>query len=259
MTTRLTILGSSGGYSGPENPTSGFLLEAGGTRLWIDAGHGTFSALQRAADYAGIDAILVSHVHADHCVDLYALNIALRFHEQGVLRKRLYCPLEVWERMPKLLGDTPEAVEGFHKTFDFHPVAAGETVHIAGESAGVRTSFLRTDHPNYCLAMRLETEDGVLTYSADTGPGADLAGFARGSDLLLCEATYQEGLVGAPVHLTARQAAGTALRAGVRDLVLTHVWPAFDPRRSVEEARSAAGDVHVEWAAPGSTFDLRRG
>ena len=250
----LTILGSSGGYSGPNNPTSGFLLEAGGTRLWIDAGHGTFGALQRVADYARIDATLVSHVHADHCVDLYALNVALRFHEQGVLRMPLYCPLEVWERLPLLLGDAAEAQEGFKKTFDFHPIAAGETVELAG----VRTSFLRTDHPNYCLAMRLETAEGVLAYSADTGPGADLAGFARGSDLLLCEATYQEGLAGAPVHLTARQAAETARRAGARDLVLTHVWPPFDPRRSVEEARSAAGDVRVEWAAPGSAFDVRR-
>jgi ribonuclease BN (tRNA processing enzyme) len=256
---RLTILGSSGGYSGPNNPTSGFLLEAGGARLWIDAGHGTFSALQRFEDYTQIDAVLVSHVHADHCVDLYALNIALRFHEQGVLRKPLYCPLEVWERVPLLLGDSAEAKEGFHKTFDFHPVAAGEAVHIGDQPAGIRASFLRTDHPNYCLAMRLESDEGILTYSADTGPGADLAGFAEGSDLLLCEATYQEGLVGAPVHLTARQAAETALRASVRDLVLTHVWPEFDPRRSVEEARSAAGDVRVEWAAPGSTFDLRRG
>ncbi len=252
---RLTILGSSGGYSGPENPTSGFLLEAGGARLWIDAGHGTFSALQRVADYTAIDAVLVSHVHADHCVDLYALNIALRFHEQGVLRKPLYCPLEVWERVPLLLGDSAEAQEGFRQTFDFHPVAAGETVELAG----ARVSYLRTDHPNYCLAMRLETDEGILTYSADTGPGADLAGFARGSDLLLCEATYQEGLVGAPVHLTARQAAETALRAGVRDLVLTHVWPAFDPQRSVEEARSVGGDLRVEWAAPGSAFDIRRG
>jgi ribonuclease BN (tRNA processing enzyme) len=251
---RLTILGSSGGYSGPNNPTSGFLLEAGGARLWIDAGHGTFSALQRVADYTGIDAVLVSHVHADHCVDLYALNVALRFHEQGVLKMPLYCPREVWERVPLLLGDSAEAKEGFHKTFDFHPVEAGEALAVAG----VRVSFLRTDHPNYCLAMRLETDEGILTYSADTGPGTDLAGFAEGSDLLLCEATYQEGLVGAPVHLTARQAAETALRAGVRDLVLTHVWPAFDPQRSVDEARSAAGDVRVEWAAPGRTFDLRR-
>lgn len=249
---RLTILGSSGGYSGPDNPTSGFLLEAGGARLWIDAGHGTFSALQRVADYTGIDAILVSHVHADHCVDLYALNVALRFHERGVLRMPLYCPLEVWEKVPLLLGDSAES---FRQTFDFHEIATEGSVEVAG----VRASFLRTEHPNYCLAMRLETDEGILTYSADTGPGTDLAGFARGSDLLLCEATYQEGLVGAPVHLTARQAAETALRAGVRDLVLTHVWPAFDPRRSVEEARTAAGDVRVEWAAPGSVFGISRG
>lgn len=256
---RLTILGSSGGYSGPNNPTSGFLLEAGGARLWIDAGHGTFSALQRVADYAEVDAVLVSHVHADHCVDLLALNIALRFQEQGVLRKSLYCPQEVWQRLPLLLGDSAEAKEGFHKTFDFHPVAAGDTVDIAGPLAGVRVSFLRTDHPNYCLAMRLETGEGILTYSADTGPGADLAGFARGSDLLLCEATYQEGRVGAPTHLTARQAAETALRAGVRDLVLTHVWPPFDPQRSLEEARAVDGDLRVEWAAPGSAFSISRG
>ena len=251
---KLTILGSSGGYSGPENPSSGFLLEHAGARLWIDAGHGTFSALQRHTDFTGVDAILISHVHADHCVDLYAFNIAMRFHEQGVLRRSLYCPLEVWERMPLLIGDPPEGEKGFGQSFDFHPTEAGGTVEVCG----IRANFLRTDHPNYCLAMRLESGDGILTYSADTGPGADLAGFARGSDLLLCEATYQEGRVGAPVHLTARQAGETAHRADAGRLVLTHVWPPYDPRRSVDEARAAAGDVHVEWAAPGAAFEVRR-
>ncbi|HEX3125769.1 MAG TPA: MBL fold metallo-hydrolase [Thermoanaerobaculia bacterium] len=251
---KLTILGSSGGYSGAENPSSGFLLEHAGARLWIDAGHGTFSALQRQTAFTGVDAILISHVHADHCVDLYAFNIAMRFHEQGVLRRSLYCPQEVWDRMPLLLGDPPEGEKGFGQSFDLHPTEAGGTVEVCG----VRVSFLRTDHPNYCLAMRLESEAGVLTYSADTGPGADLAGFAQGSDLLLCEATYQEGRVGAPVHLTAAQAGETALRAEARRLVLTHVWPAFDPRRSVEEAQAAAGGLNVEWAAPGATFEVRR-
>jgi ribonuclease BN (tRNA processing enzyme) len=253
---KLTILGSSGGYPGPENPSSGFLLEHAGKRFWLDAGHGTFGALQRLVDVTEIDAILISHVHADHCVDLYGFNIAMRFHEQGVLRRSLYCPREVWERMPLLLGDPPEGEKGFGQSFDFHPTEAGGAVELEG---GLRVSFLRTDHPNYCLAMRLESEEGVLTYSADTGPGADLAGFARGSDLLLCEATYQEGLIGAPVHLTAAQAGETALRAGARRLVLTHVWPPFDPLRSVGEAQAAAGGVQVDWAAPGATFEVRRG
>jgi ribonuclease BN (tRNA processing enzyme) len=251
---RLTILGSSGGYPGPGNPSSGFLVEHATARLWLDAGNGTFSALQRLGDYTKTDAILVSHVHPDHCADLYSLHIALRFHEQGILQKPLYCPREVWQRVPLLMGDPPEAEDNFRKTFDFHPVEAGGAVEVGG----VRVSFLRTAHPNYCLAMRLESGSGIITYSADTGPEADLAGFARDSDLLLCEATYQEGRVGAPVHLTARQAGATALRAGVRDLVLTHVWPPYDPHLSVDEARATAGDVHVEWAAPGATFEVRR-
>ncbi len=252
---KLTILGSSGGYAGPQNPTSGFLLEHAGARLWIDAGSGTLSALQRLGGLDATDAILVSHVHPDHCSDLYPLNIALRFHERGVLRKSLHCPREVWERMPLLLGDAPEGEEAFAKSFDHHEVAADTVTEVCG----LRISFLRTEHPNYCLAMRLECEDGVLTYSADTGPGTDLAAFARGSDLLLCEATYQEGRVGAPVHLTARQAGERAHRAGVRNLVLTHVWPTFDPRRSVEEAAETAGEARVAWAEPGAVFEVRAG
>lgn len=253
---RLTILGSSGGYPGPDNPASGYLVEHASARLWVDAGNGTFSALQRVADFTRLDALLVSHAHPDHCADLYSAYIAMRYHDQGAIRTRLFSPLEVWQRVPLLMGDPPEAQHGFAQTFDFHPVDAGESVEICG----VRVSFLRTDHPGHCLAMRLESEDGVLTYSADTGPGADLAGFARGSDLLLCEATYQEAHQGPAFHLTARQAAETALRAGARQLVLTHLWPPLDPRLSVEEARSGigSGDLRVEWAAPGSTFEVRR-
>jgi len=252
---RLTILGSSGGYPGPNNPTSGFLVEHAGGKVWLDAGHGTFSALQRATDCTKIDAVLVSHVHADHCVDLHAMYVAFRFRVEGVLQKRLCCPREVWERVPVLTADPPEAEAAFRVAFDVQPIDAGDVIDVAG----FRVSFLRTDHPNHCLAMRLESGEGILTYSADTGPNADLAGFARGSDLLLCEATYQEGKIGAPVHLSARQAAETAVRAGVRDLVLTHVWPTFDPQVSVEEARGVAGDVRVEWAAPGVAFAVRAG
>jgi ribonuclease BN (tRNA processing enzyme) len=105
--------------------------------------------------------------------------------------------------------------------------------------------------------MRIETPEGTLTYSADTGPGADLAAFAQDSDLLLCEASYQEGKMGAPVHLSARQAAETARRANVRELALTHVWPTLDPRISVAEAQDAAGNLPIRWAKPGEVFEIR--
>ena len=251
---RLRILGSSGGYPGPDNPSSGYLLEHATARIWLDAGSGTFSALQRIEDIARVDAIFVSHVHADHCADLLMLFIALRYREEGVLRMPLYCHQEVWERVPRLLADLPEAEATFGEVFDFHPLEERSVVEVGG----VRASFLRTDHPNTTLASRFESDSGILTFSADTGPGADLAGFARGSDLLLCEATYQEARRGAPVHLTARQAAETARRAEVPDLLLTHFWPPHDRAVTLDEARSAAGDIQVRLAMPGGDFPFGR-
>jgi ribonuclease BN (tRNA processing enzyme) len=249
---RLRVLGSSGGYPAPGNPCTGFLLENGASRIWIDAGNGTFAELQRWADFTKLDALFLSHVHADHCADVYPLWVAIRFHPAGGLRLPLYCPPGSREVL------APQLLEGGWEqlglTFDFHFIDAGDSVEVGG----ARFRFLRMDHPAHTLALRIETGEGTLTYSADTGPAADLAGFAQGSDLLVCEATYQEGKMGAPVHLSARQAAETARRAGVRELALTHVWPTFDPKVSVEEAQAVAGEIPVRWAGPGEVFEIGR-
>jgi ribonuclease BN (tRNA processing enzyme) len=249
---RLRVLGSSGGYPAPGNPSSGFLLEHGGAKLWLDAGSGTFAELQRAVDFTRLDALVLSHVHADHCADVYPLHVAIRYGVGGGFRLPLYCPPGTRETLAPLLMEG--GWEELGQAFDFHTVEAGDAVEIAG----IRLSFLRMDHPPHTLGVRAETDAGVLTYSADTHTGADLAGFARGSDLLLCEATYQEAKMGGPVHLSAAQAGEAARRAGVRELALTHVWPTFDPRISVEEAGAAAGGIPVRWARSGEVFDLGR-
>jgi ribonuclease BN (tRNA processing enzyme) len=248
---RLHVLGSSGGYTAPDNPNSGFLIEHGATRLWMDAGTGTFAALQRLADYTRIDAIVLSHVHADHCADLYPLQVALTYQVGSPPKSvPLHAPPGALESLGGLLGK--DGVESLRRTFPYRSIEEGQALEVGG----IRLSFLRTDHPIHTLAIRAETPAGTLTYSADTGPGADLAGFAAGSDLLICEATYQEGKVGPPVHLTARQAGDTARRAGVRELAVTHVWPTFDPGISVAEARDAAGGIPVRWARPGEVFQI---
>lgn len=250
---RLHVLGSSGGYPVPGNPNSGFLLEHGDTRLWLDAGTGTFARLQSLMDFTRVDALVLSHVHADHCADVLPLYVAIQYGVASGLRIPLYCPPGVRETLGPFFGEGGSDELG--KAFDFKTIDAGDTIG----AGGVRMTFLRTQHPAHTLAIRAETSDGVLTYSADTGPAADLAGFARGSDLLVCEATYQEGKVGAPVHLSAREAGETARRAGVRELALTHVWPSFDPEVSLREAREAAGDLPVRWAGSGEVFEIGRG
>jgi ribonuclease BN (tRNA processing enzyme) len=248
---RLRVLGSSGGYPAPGNPSSGFLLEHGAAKLWIDAGNGTFAELQRIADFTRVDAILLSHVHADHCADIYPLHVAVRYGVGGGFKLPLYAPPGTAEALGGLLG--PTGAEQLAEAFDFQTIEAGQGIEVAG----VRFSFLRTDHPAHTLAMRAETAEGTLTYSADTGPNVDLAGFAHGSDLLLCEANYQDRRMGVPLHLSARQAAGIARQAGGRELALTHVWPTLDPKDSLREARDEAGEgLPIRWAGPGETFEI---
>jgi ribonuclease BN (tRNA processing enzyme) len=253
---RLHVLGSSGGYPRADNPCSGFLLEAAGARLWIDAGHGTFSALRRLlaplqmADLGRLDAVVLSHLHPDHCVDLYALHVALLWGELKGTRLPLYAPPGARETLVPLLFENGAAK--FDGAFDYRVIEEGSEIEIAG----VRGTFLRTQHPVHTLAMRLSTPQGVLTYSADTGPETDLARFAQGSDLALFEATYQEAAQGAPVHLSAVEAAERARQAGAKALALTHVWPPLEHRVSLDEGTAAAGGIPVSLALPGGVYDL---
>lgn len=258
---RLTVLGSSAAYPVPGNPSSGYLVEAAGTRAWLDAGTGTFSALQTLAltqgwDWRELDAVILSHAHADHCLDLVPYYYALRFRKDppppGENRRLpAFWPAGTRE----LLGRIVEEEEGEDKlgrVFAPRTVADGDEVGIGP----LKISFAVTDHGPPTLAARFDDGHHRLVYTADTGPAVDLAPFAKGADLLLADATYQEDLVGPPVHLTAAQAGELARRAGVHRLVLTHVWPTFDPERSLEEARAVAGGVPVALARPGAVFDI---
>lgn len=247
---RLRVLGSSGAYPRADNPSTGFVLETSEGRLWLDAGTGTFAALQRAdVPFTRLDALVLSHLHADHCLDVFPLYYALRFTrgEGWGSERRLpvYAPPGARETLAGLLA--PDDAATFARVYDFREIDEGSTV----EAAGLRLTFLRTRHPIHTLAVRAEGAGAVLTYSADTGPGTDLPRFARGSDLLLCEATYQNAKIGGPLHLSAAQAAETAVEAGARALALTHLWPDLDPEVSLAEARAAAPGLSIRHVRTG--------
>lgn len=251
---RLRVLGSAGIYPTADNPSSGFLLDGAGARIWLDAGTGTFAALQAVEDPTALSAVVLSHGHADHCLDLFPLHYALLLHPEGSRRLPLYCPSETWRRLLRFHGKSAD--DRLEQSFDFHAVDAGEKVVVED----VELTFQRTDHPGHTLAVRAACDAGVVAYTSDTGPGVDLVPFVRRADILLCEATYQRDHGGRPVHLSAEEAGALAQQAEVGELVLTHIGPQLDPARSREEARSTAQAIPVSVARPGKVYQvLQRG
>lgn len=249
---RLTVVGCSGSFPGPDSAASCYLVEAGGQRVLLDLGSGALGALARHMDIYDVDAVLLSHLHADHCFDLAGLYVARRYHPGGVSgRIPVYGPPGVADRMSTAYGvDQPSA--GMRAEFDFHEWIDGDTYAVGA----LAVTVARVAHPVPCFAMRIEHDGRSLVYSGDTGECGSLVSLARDADLLLCEASYVEGVDNPPdLHLTGKQAAEHATAARVGRLVLTHVPPWYDGEQAMSDARPAfVGPLDL--ARPGATYDV---
>ncbi len=243
---RLRVLGSNATYPTPGHPASGYLVDHDGTLVLLDAGPATFPALMDHIDPAGLDAIVLSHVHADHSADVFALFAALRYGSAGVSALPLLAPDGVAERIACFAGADPG--HDLFRIFDFRTVAPGDRVRIGS----VLLSFAAAVHPVPAVVTSVTGGDRRLVYSGDTGPGSDLVQAAAGAQVLLCEATTQgtPGPDAYPYHLSAGQAGQIAREAGVERLIVTHLAPGSEPTVSVSEAAEAFGGP-VGWAAPG--------
>jgi ribonuclease BN (tRNA processing enzyme) len=244
---RLTVIGCAGSFPGPDSPASCYLLEAEGFRLVIDMGNGSLGVLQRYAELFGIDAVCLSHLHSDHCVDLAAYWVARQFAPDGARPPiPVYGPPGTAARVRPDLGPGGHGGHGGHRghadddppgpsRFDFHDLVPG-----TAEIGPFRISADHMNHPVETFGFRVEHRGWRLAYSADTGESSALVRLAEGADLLLCEASFLDGQDTPPnLHLTARQAAEHADRAGVGQLVLTHLVPWNDRGRSLTEASDA--------------------
>lgn len=231
---KLIVLGSFGTWARPGGAASGYLLEADRCRVWLDAGTGTLASLQAYADPFSLDAIVVSHRHFDHFLDLYPYSFARL--SNGLDRLPLHAPPGMFEHAARIEESLPDA-------FESRPVEVGATFEIGP----FRFDTAPMVHPVPTLGMRISSNGSTLAYSADTGPTDQLVAIARGADVLLSESTYArpgEGPGG--LHLAARQAGEHAARAGVGRLVLTHIRPEADRDVAREEAAAAyEGDVAI--------------
>lgn len=256
---QVTIVGASGSVSGPHSSASSYLVQApheGRTfSLLLDLGPGSFGALYRYLDPSELDALALSHLHPDHCVDVCGLYVAGR-----------YAPDAPWQRIP-VYGpwSTPARLARAYEVngptepgltiaewFDYRVWQPEQTIG----PFSVRTC--RVAHPVEAYAIRVENADGggSLVFTGDTGPTPALAELARGADLLLSEAAFLSGPDNPPdLHLTGAEAAAVADEAGVGLLVLTHIPPWHDPAQVLAEAR-AVWDGPTELAVSGARWTL---
>lgn len=245
MTTRLTILGSSGRFATAERASSGYLLEVDGHRLWLDAGSGTWRNLLGHCAFDEVEGVILTHRHPDHVTDVFQLQHALLYGPKGKLPE-----IPLWA--PAETIDSLSAYDDLGDAFETHAVEGGATIEFAG--ATIR--FVSMAHPPETVGVRVETGDGVLAYSADSGEEADFRALAGDADLFVCEASNQDSDEIWEGHLRASQAGRIAGEADVRRLVLTHLPVERDLDLSLAEARGAAG-IPIELAADNDTYEVR--
>ena len=248
---KLTVVGCSGSIPGPDSASSCYLLEHDDFRVVIDLGHGALGQLQRYIPLEAIDAVVLSHLHADHCVDLVALQVAHRYGSysfDGPIP--VFGPDDAAERVAAIAGMA--TIRPLQSSFTFRELG------VAASIGPFRVRAERVAHPVEAYGVRFEAADGSLTYSGDTGPCQALIDLADGVDVLLAEASFVHGADNpADLHLTGRDAGQAATAAGAGRLVVTHVPPWYDAASMRREASEAfAGPVDL--ATPGLVLDLGR-
>jgi ribonuclease BN (tRNA processing enzyme) len=252
---RLTIVGCSGSYAGPDSAASCYLVEQEHEgRIWrilFDLGSGAFGQLQRYVDPGDIDALFISHLHADHFYDISGYFVVRTWHPSGKMS-----PLPTWgpKGMAKQIAAGygllvhPGMKDAFDvKKYDDEPIEVGPFT--------IATAKLK--HPIRAYGFRVEAGDSTLVYSGDTGPCDELVDLSRGADIFLCEAAFRSDKVDNPpdLHLTGAEAGDAAKAADVGRLVLTHIPPWHDKQIAYDEA-AGVFDGPIDIAAPGMVYDF---
>jgi ribonuclease BN (tRNA processing enzyme) len=230
----LIVLGTDSGFPRPGGACSGYLVRHEGFNLVVDLGTGALANLQHHVPHDGrIDAIVLSHEHPDHCLDLYPLYVARWLHPEPLPSIPVYGPAGAFERVARLEGT--DGSPSMPAVFEPHTVEPGERVEVGPFRIDTRPmAHLVTN-----LGVRIQADGTSMVYTGDTGPSEELVELARGVDVLLAEATLLDGPDPSWFHLSARQAAEHGTRAGVGTLVLTHFWPTRDRDLSRQQAGEA--------------------
>ena len=263
---RLTVLGKSPSWQDAGGACSGYLIEDGGATVLLDCGNGVFSKLRRFRDYTKVDGVVLSHLHADHFLDLvpfaYALTYAPRQQPVPVDRwPGTDSPARPFMYAPRGAVDTFRRVVGAWGNEDLIERAFRIIEYDASdcpEIGSLRFSFQTVPHftETFAICVRSSNGSGRLVFGADSRPTEELVEFARDCDLLLVEATLpRPERTGERGHLTPREAGEHGRDAGAKRVVLTHISDELDELWARGEATEAFGGP-VDVAREGAVYTL---
>jgi ribonuclease BN (tRNA processing enzyme) len=248
---KLSIVGASGTFPAPHSGCSSYLVEHAGFRLLVDVGNGSTGALQEVCGLLGPDAVLISHLHGDHYLDLITYTYARRYHPDGhPPRLPVYGPRSIRQTVSAAFSRNVD--ELLDEVYDFHGLDHDQRLEIGPFQVDLK----QVNHPIETYGMRISADGRSVAYSADSGESDALVELARAADIFLCEASYLDGDDNpGDVHLTGSQAGAHATRAGADRLLLTHLVPWGDETRTLAEAAGTfAGDISV--AHPLAGYDV---
>lgn len=251
---QLTVLGKSPAWSDAGGACSGYLVTEGETAILLDCGNGVFGKLREHVGYRDVDAVVISHLHGDHLLDLvpfaYALTLSPSAGEGGP-RPRLLAPEGAnifFRRLAGTWGDE-ELITGAFSLEEYEPSSAHGVAGI-----GIRSHPV--PHIGATHSIELTAPSGArIVFGADGRYSDELIAAAAGADLLVAEATLPDLDPSQDVHMSAEEAGRLARVAGVTRLVLTHISDELDAERSRELAAAEFGGP-VEVAAGGVSYEV---
>lgn len=235
---RLIVLGNGPVTPNPGGACSGYLVESGQSCLLLDCGNGVVAAPELKAALPQLSAVLISHLHIDHWLDLAPLSYELKYSPRLVRTDRLpvWVPKGSGQKLLDLLHLLALGSHFAEEVFEVAEYDAQSVLRIGD----AEVSFREMEHYVTSYAMHIEAAGRVIVYSADTAPCEALVALARDADLFLCEAADPiDGPLSEPRgHLNALEAGQIAAQAGVKRLLLTHLWHHYNQETLLQAARS---------------------
>jgi ribonuclease BN (tRNA processing enzyme) len=249
---QVTVLGKSPAWQDADGACSGYLVEEEGVRVLLDCGNGVFGKLRRYADYAEIDAVVISHLHADHFLDLVPFSYALTYGPRPQpVKTVLHVPAGAREFFRRVVGawGREDLIENAFELREYQP---DEVLEIGP----LRVRFQLVPHFTRTHAVEFAANGARITYGADHSPTDALIEFAHGTDLLLIEATLPHPESDGPRgHMTPAEAGEHGRRAEARRLVITHISDELDADWARGEAEREFGAT-VEVAREGAAYSI---